>query len=553
VFDSPSLEFAEAARAATGGAGVDVVLNALAGDYIEKSLSLLAEGGRFVEIGKIGTWSAEQMAKARPDVRYFLLALDALVLEETDRVAEDLKAIMTELADGALEPLPRTVFPAHRAKAAFRHVAQARHIGKVVLDHAAVKPEGSVAVRDDATYLITGGRGGLGLCVAQWLVDQGARSLALVGRGEPSPETAEFLAALRMRGAEVLSLRADVAREADVRSVIAHVAGGRLPLRGVFHAAGVLDDGILVNQDWDRFVKVMAPKVRGAIHLHNATTGTALDFFVLFSSSASLLGFPGQGNYAAANGFLDSFAHYRQGQGLPAQSINWGPWDEIGMTVGLKRQWSALGMNAIKTDQGLETLGVLLREKAPQVAVLPMDWADIARRFPSGEAPRLISGLTREFTATLEPTPEWVELGRRVAEAPPAERKLIVVARLLDMGRAVLGLTATQTMEVKAPLNEVGFDSLMAVELANELGRSAGIAVPVTLLFDYPTFDALADYLLAEVFHLAPPPGQAARPDERQEATKSAQEVIASVSMLSDDEVNRVMGPPTEMKHGGAS
>lgn len=446
---------------------------------------------------------------------------------------------MKQFESGELEPLPHTVFPVRKAKAAFRYMAQARHIGKVVLDHGAARDDGPVALRDDATYLITGGVGGLGICLAQWLVDQGARHLVLVGRREPSPDAADVLAALQMRGAHVLFLRADVSREDDVRQVMARIEPGLPPLRGLFHAAGVLDDRILVNQDWDSFRKVMAPKVLGAIHLHNLTADTELDFFVMFSSSASLLGFPGQGNYAAANSFLDSFAHYRQAQGKPAQSINWGPWDEVGMTVGLKRQWITLGMSTIKTDQGLDTLGVLLREKAPQVAVLPMDWAQIARRFPTGEAPRLISGLTREFTATLEPTAEWTELGKRVVDAPPAERKPIVVQRLMEMGRVVLGLQGTQSLEAKAPLNELGFDSLMAVELANELGRSAGIPVAVTLLFDYPTFDALADHLLAEVFHLAPPPP---RGDKRAAPSKSAQELVESISSLTDDDIAHMVG-----------
>jgi NADP-dependent 3-hydroxy acid dehydrogenase YdfG/acyl carrier protein len=441
------------------------------------------------------------VSSLRSDVGYFLLALDTLVFEKPDEVAESLALIMSQVGSGELEPLPHTLFPIHAARDAFRYMAQAKHIGKVILDHdgAAKGADGGFALRDDATYLITGGFGGLGICLAQWLVDQGVRHLVLVGRRGPGEQAAEVLGTLEMRGARIVRVNADISIEEDLRRAIARIDDGMPPLKGIFHAAGVLDDGILVNQEWSRFLKVMAAKVLGAIYLDRLTQQTDLDFFVMFSSSASLLGFPGQGNYAAANSFLDAFAHYRQAQGRPAQSINWGPWDEIGMTAGLKRQWSLLGINTIKSDQGFDTLGLLLREKCPQVAVLPVEWSQIAQRFPNGEPPPLLSGMAREFAGTLEPSAEWIELGRRVADAPPAERKELIVQRLVEMGRGVLGLGSTQPLDTRVPLNDLGFDSLMAVELAKALGRTTGIAVPVTLLFDYPTFDALAGYFLDEI------------------------------------------------------
>jgi len=296
---------------------------------------------------------------------------------------------------------------------------------------------------------------------------------------------------------------ADVSVPEQVRSVVERIDRGMPPLRGVFHLAGLLDDGLLMNQDWNRFLKVLRPKIQGAINLHEATSAAELDCFVMFSSSASILGFPGQGNYAAANAFLDAFTHVRLARGLPSQTINWGAWDEIGMTVGLKRQWRALGIGTIKVDQGMETLGLLLRARSPRVAVLPVDWSHVARGFPGGQPPAFLSGLAHEFGASQQPTADWIELSKRVAAAPAAERKDLVVQRLLELGRVVLGLRTTDALDAKTPLNELGFDSLMAVELANTLSRSAGRAFSVTLLFDYPTFDALANYLLVEV--LAPP------------------------------------------------
>ncbi|MEE8155552.1 MAG: SDR family NAD(P)-dependent oxidoreductase [Phycisphaerales bacterium] len=541
VFDSRSLEFDEDLRSATDGVGVDVVLNSLSGEYIPKSLSVLADGGRFIEIGKIDTWTQEQVSEFRSDVRYSVFALDELVMKNTAEVARRLSDLMELFAAGELKPLPQTVFPIHKAKAAFRYMAQAKHIGKIILDHegGVEDDNASVALRDDVTYLITGGLGGLGQCVARWLVESGARNLVLVGRHAPDDETAKAIASLGERGAKIYCLEADVSREEDVRDVVARIDREFAPLKGIFHAAGVLDDGILLNQEWDRFLEVMAPKVLGTIHLHNATLHSNLDFFVLFSSSAALLGFPGQGNYAAANSFLDSFAVYRQARGMPALSINWGPWDEIGMTAGLKRQWSGMGISAIKPQQGLDTLGLLLREATPQVAVLPIEWMQVAQRFPGGDAPPFLSGLIREFSGGLEPTADWLELSEHVAAAPPAERKEMVTRYLMQMASGVLGMDSPDSLEAKVPLNELGFDSLMAVELAYALGRSAGMPLTVTLLFDYPTFDALADYLLAEGLHLAPEEKVAGVELKAPPSVATPEDLAESISALTDDEVAR--------------
>jgi acyl transferase domain-containing protein/acyl carrier protein len=507
VFDSRSLAFADEIRTATAGAGVDVVLNSLPGEYVARNLALLAEGGRFVEIGKLGTWTPEQVSAVRPDVQYFLFALDTLVFENTNDVAAKLSLLVRQFADGELEPLPHTLFPMRNAKDAFRYMAQAKHIGKVILDHdsgAAGADAASISLRDDATYLITGGLGGLGLGLCEWLVDQGVRYLALVSRRAPGVKAAETLRGLESRGAHIVALCADVSVEEELRAAIERIARDLPPLKGVFHAAGVLADGILVNLKWSDFLAVMAPKVLGAVLLDRLTRQTDLDFFVMFSSAASLLGSPGQGNYAAANSFLDAFAHYRQAQGRPGQSINWGAWDEVGMTVSSKRPWQGLGLHTIKKDQGFETFGVLLREKSPQVAVLPIEWSQVVQHFPNGEPPAILAGLAREFVGSLEPSPEWTELRQRVAAAPPAERKALVLERLLEIGRAVLGLAPNRFLDPTVPLNELGFDSLMAVELAKALGRAAGLPLSVTLLFDYPTFDKLAGYLLSDVLQLAP-------------------------------------------------
>ncbi|HEV2147081.1 MAG TPA: SDR family NAD(P)-dependent oxidoreductase, partial [Longimicrobiaceae bacterium] len=359
VMNSRTLDFSREVLEATGGEGVDVVLNSLAGDFIDASFAALRPGGRFVEIGKTGIWDGERVAALGRGHRYDAFDLVELAHRDPARIQALLRELGAWLEDGTLRPLPVTPFPLARAVDAFRWMAQAKHVGKVVL--AAPTGDGAPPLRADATYLVTGGLGSLGIRVARWLADRGAGHLVLVGRGGPSPEAAEAVEAIRATGAEVTLARADVAREDEVRAL---VEGLDRPLAGVFHAAGVLADGTLAAQRWERFAPVLAPKVAGAWNLHRATEGLPLDHFVLFSSAASLLGSAGQGNYAAANAFLDALAHHRRARALPATSVNWAPWAEAGMAAGLGEargdRWKGQGMGALSDAQGLASLGEAL-------------------------------------------------------------------------------------------------------------------------------------------------------------------------------------------------
>ncbi|MGE0533423.1 MAG: type I polyketide synthase [Pirellulales bacterium] len=541
VLPSRTLEFADEVRRLTDGAGVDVVLNSLAGDYIPKSLELVRPGGHFIEIGKTGIWTTEQVAEFRPGVQYATIALDRMFDDEPELVGRLTRELMELLAAGRLQPPPRREFPLDDAVAGFRYMAQARHIGKVVLTlpaiaecdtPAAAAPQvaaRSGAVRADATYLITGGLGGLGLLIADWLVERGARHLVLVGRRAPSESAAQRIAALQSRGAEVEARQVDAAKFDDVAVLVGEINRGSAPLAGVVHAAGVLDDGVLVGQTPERFARVFEPKVAGAWNLHRATLDAPLDSFVLFSSLASWLGSAGQGNYAAANSLLDTLAADRRARGLAATSIAWGPWAEVGMAAGLgeagRRRFAAAGIELISPAAGLEALGKLLEQSEPDVAVLPVDWAKYLASSAGAEPPMLRelaaasraalsrAGAARRERGLAAESPDPAAARASAAAASPAMTKGRETWRAEIMAAAtrVLGTEANKQLASDAPLTEQGLDSLLAIELVGALRKLSGRSLPAALVFDYPTIDALAEFLAAsDPGAASSPAGQAA-------------------------------------------
>jgi NAD(P)-dependent dehydrogenase (short-subunit alcohol dehydrogenase family)/acyl carrier protein len=442
---------------------------------------------------------------------------------------------------GSLKPLPRTVFSVRDAANAFRYMAQAKHVGKVVLRQDATRG----SVRADGSYLVTGGLGGLGLTVARWLVEQGARHLVLLGRREPTAEARQAIAAMEAQGASVRVFQADVSRQEDIAHVLAEIERSMPPLRGVVHVAGVLDDGVLLQQDWERFQRVMAPKVEGAWNLHILTRHCPLDFFVLFSSMASLMGSPAQGNYAAANAFLDGLAWQRRSEGLPGLSINWGPWAEVGMVAGLRdqdqRRHAEKGVEPILPGDGARAFGQLLRDGASsQLMVAPIRWGRLLEQLPGRDVPAFLRNQARESsvatTASTCPA-EGPPLLRRLEEAPIAQRRDLILGHVRELALKVLGLPASHPIDLRKPLSEMGLDSLMAVELRNAFSASFGTTFPATLLFDYPTIEDIAQHL-GERFAGAPA-------GEAQEAssvvTEGRAKLLAEVRHLSDAEAESLI------------
>jgi acyl transferase domain-containing protein/NADPH:quinone reductase-like Zn-dependent oxidoreductase/acyl carrier protein len=551
VMDSRSLAFADQIRQQTGGEGIDVVLNSLSGEAIAASLSLLRAGGRFLELGKTDLWDQRQVDEIKPGVRFFAIALDRMMATEPESVRQLLGRVVSQFAEEGLDPLPLRAFRIERSVDALRHMARAEHIGKVVVRatvHGDATDRG-ISLREDATYLVTGGLGGLGLKVARWLANRGARHLVLVGRSGASAQAQAELEELEKTGVRVAVRRCDVGNREAVAGLLSHIRETMPPLSGIFHLAGLLDDGVLREQTRERFDRVMASKVLGAWYLHELSQSERLDWFVLFSSAAALLGSPGQGNYAAANAFLDALAQHRRWQWLPALSVNWGSWGEVGMAARLieaeGQRWSAAGVGWIEPDRGLHTLEQLMADDRTQAGVLPIDWPKFFARIPAGSEPAWLAELAREARTAVVPEAARPALLDELQKVTPAERLELALDHIRKQAARVLAIDEANLPDPRRTLNELGFDSLTAVEFANRVGRSIGQHVSPSLLFDYPTLESLTRHLVCDVLQLqstAAPPAEASEEAVEDERVQ----VLADVENMSEEDMDALVSRQLE-------
>jgi phthiocerol/phenolphthiocerol synthesis type-I polyketide synthase C len=508
VMDSRSLAFADEVAAITGGRGVDLILNSLAGEAIDKSLSILAADGRFLEIGKKDIYQDYRLGLLpfRKGLAYFAIDLAGLALRRPEVVGDLFRKLVAKFGEGKLTPLPAKTYPIHDAVSAFHTMAQAKHTGKLVLTLAAAAetpveiPHQKVTIRSDGTYLIAGGLGGVGLTIVEWLVEQGARSLVLIGRSAPNPAAAEKLDRLRRRGCSIGVVQADVAQADVLQCVLERLDHSAPPIRGVVHAAAVLDDATLMRLDDANFATVFAPKVTGAWNLHRLAGGRPLDFFVLFSSAASVLGSPGQANYAAANAFLDALAHHRRARGQAALSINWGPWAGVGLAAAQEnrgQRLAAMGIESIPPAQGAAVFGRLLSDSAAQVAVMPFRlrvWRQLA---PATAGLPFFSELLENTNAQKQGA-TTSKVRAALLSAEPRKRRGLLEDHLTEQIAQVLRTPAARISR-DVPFNTLGMDSLMGLELRNRLESSLGVTLQATLVWSHPTIAALTPHLAEKI------------------------------------------------------
>ncbi len=553
VMNSRTLDFADEIMEATGGQGVDIVLNSLAGDAIPRGLSCLAAGGRFIELGMRDIFQNSRLGLRAFRKGISLISVGPAMFSERPQVVKaGLEGLVRRFERRELHPLPYRLFQPGELRNAFRCMAQAKHVGKIVLSFrdgaVPVEPHAPEEARfaGGATYLLTGGLGGFGLATAEWLVRNGARHLALAGRsGGATEEAAASLARMEAKGARVNVYRADVTCEDDVTRLLGEIRASMPPLRGVIHAAMVLDDGLLPQLTAERFRTVMRPKVLGAWNLHQATKGLPLDFFLMYSSVATLAGNPGQGSYVAANMFLEALAHYRQQRGLPALTVSWGHITDVGYVARntqVGAHLDSIGLKGFSSARALQALGRVMGSQHAQIGIMKVDWAYWFQFAPAHRSSRFSLFLDPAL-ASAESAQASGRLRDTVLAAPAGERLPLLQTFLTEQVARVVGLSPSK-VDPERPLNEMGLDSLMMMELKNRIERNAGISLATVELMRGPTIIRLAQKLLTQV---AGQGSGAAAPAAVPEAApggppkETAADLLAKIETLPEERVESLL------------
>lgn len=514
IYNSRSLDFADQIAHETQGQGVDVVLNSLAGEAINANLQLLRPFGRFLELGKRDFYDNTKIGLRpfRNNISYFGIDADQLMLERPELTTRLFSEVMELFRDGVFYPLPYHQFEAENVTNAFRFMQQALHIGKIIVTYEKGIPcacpeqqldRPSLELPANATYLITGGLRGFGLKAAAWLASRGARYLALISRtGPTSQEAQEAIDDLRRQGVTVLAQPCDVTDLPSLQQLLTTISETMPPLKGILHAAVVIDDGLVANLDEARIRKVLAPKILGAQYLDQLTRTHELDFFILFSSATTLFGNPGQASYVAANSWLEALARQRRADGLPATCVAWGAIEDAGFLARNQHIKDALqgrmGGNAIPSALAFDTLERLLRENRSGVGVLELDWKSIARFLPNAGSP-LYGRIARRSASHKElDSTQGEDMETLLSNLSDTE----LSARFVEFIKQDLGeilRIPSERLDANRSIYDMGLDSLMAVELIMALEARFGLRLPVMALRESASIVNLAQVLLAEL------------------------------------------------------
>jgi NAD(P)-dependent dehydrogenase (short-subunit alcohol dehydrogenase family)/acyl carrier protein len=519
------------------------------------SVRCLRPFGRFVEIvdegiephGRLGPQDASR------NLACFAIDLTGFFSHGSRYYGAVLEEITELLQAGELAPLPFVALPVSRVAGAFPRLAAIAAGGSLILTlrhtaETATPEEIPARFSADASYLITGGLGGLGLYLAEWMIDCGARHLVLMSRRTPDREIEEQLQRFRDKGAQIYHSRADVTHPRDVDETLQHIATCMPPLRGVLHCASTLDDVVVALMKPEQLKSVMASKTQGAWNLHELTLAMPLDFFVLFSSGAALLGPPGSANYAAGNAFLDALAEYRRQLGLTALSVGWGLWGDAGMVTGSGQQRSRIklsGFRTIPAAAGARILGQLLQTDIRTLAVMPVDWAQLRR---AARATTSTPFLEEVFAQVADdPAADYsstADIVLTLKSAEPARRGAILLEFLQRQLSVTLG-TSPEKIQPDRPLSYLGVDSLLALELKNRVEAELRVSIRIADLLEGPTLQTLAAILLQQIertFEHAEsgftPPVVERAMVARVGVGRSAQAVLERIDELEDDDLD---------------
>ena len=558
VVDSRSLAFADDIRQMTEGEGVDVVLNSIAGEAIHKGLSILRPYGRFVELGKRDFFANSKIGLQpfRNNIQFFGVDVDRLLIDRPTFCGQLFAELDPLLEQRVFVPLPHRVFPIARAAEAFRCMQHSRHIGKIVLAMdtgdrpavVAVTPETELQLSPTASYLVTGGRSGFGLATAEWLVRKGARHLAVVGRSETTePDAARALGRLRQDGVAVNEFTVDITDADQVAWLIRHLQREMPPLRGIIHCAAVIQDSSLVNMTEANFYDVLRPKIAGAWNLHRETLGQKLDFFVMYSSATTLFGNEGQGNYVAANLYLEALADFRRGLGLPGLAVAWGAIGEVGHLARnpavARLLGERLGVKLLLPVPALDRLEQAILSGVSQITLAELSWSRLGILPIVAQAPKYT--LVRELSdaAANEATGgDFEEVRGQLAELPRTEAISFAEKLLIKHVAAIVGITPAK-LAAGQSLLDLGMDSLMLVELQMKLEKQCGIIISTLELMDTTTVAKLAQRIVDHIGAapaITPTPAAAQQvtdPDQLESSTEP--ELVAALGRLLEDDLDR--------------
>ena len=538
IYDSRRVGFAHQIRQDTDGLGVDVVLNTLGPEFVTENERALADGGTYVDLTKTPRDAVFADLLARRQLAYHNLDLAAMLESGPGRIIAKLTPLLMRCATRELAPLPCRSFALEEAEQAFRTMRSAQHVGKLLLkpkspdgvssldggsELVGRRPVGTVLAggkfRDNATYLVTGGLGGLGLALARWLTEHGAGRVALMARRAPTESEQNQLMELQRKGACVELYAGDVSRVDDVESVLNSIRLGERPLAGVFHLAGTLDDGLVQNQTWNKMTRVFSAKAMGAWILHLATLREPLDHFVLFSSVASTFGSAGQSNHAAANAFMDALVRYRRTRGLAGQSINWGPWSGIGAAAArdVAQRAGLEGIGMLTPAEGMRALEHVLHSQRPQLIPVRLEWDRLPARW---RALPLFALLGEQKEATPAAAERASDFRSRLALAPANQRYQILLSHLQTLAAQTLGVKEPASLPADQALADAGLDSLASLELSHRIEESLSTPISSTFVFDYPTLHDMADHFTQTLLqtsaavHALPPATAPSRLDD---------------------------------------
>ena len=496
VMDSRSLAFADDIMQITNGEGIDIVLNSLAGEAITRNLSVLKPFGRFLELGKRDFYENSKIGLRpfRNNISYFGIDADQLLVERPALANRLFKEMMQLFDNGSLRPMPYRSFPATRIEDAFRYMQQSRQIGKVVVSFEngnaiSQKKIQSLPIQDkelvcraNGSYLVTGGLSGFGLKSAAWLSEKGAETLILISRsGKVSEDSRYIIEDIKSKGVNVFTRACDVTDKKSLANLIIEVERDIAPVKGLIHAAMVLDDVLIRNMTQKQLIKVMQPKINGAWNLHEVTANIDLDFFVLYSSATTFVGNPGQANYVAANSYMEALVNYRISKSLPACYAAWGAISDVGYLARNEETKEALqsrlGGEALNSDQALKMLEKIILNNKAGAAVIDLDWSVIQRVMPAANAPKY-EELQRNVKHS---DSEHEDIQALISNLSHAEIQELVIDLLQDEIEQILRLPR-EKLDIERSIFDLGMDSLMGMELVLAIEERFGVKLPVMAL-----------------------------------------------------------------------